>query len=260
MKALAAGRRHRAAPVILVLLALILTGALYATVSPSQATAQAGDSAEDIEAGRTLFQANCSTCHGMNGEGTDAGPSLVGVGAASVDFQVSTGRMPMAMSGPQVMERAPQFDRDQVLQMAAYVHSLGPGPAIPAAEDVDPAGGDPANGMALFRTNCAMCHNSVGAGGALSEGRWAPALHDVNGTQIWEAMRTGPQNMPVFAESNIDNQGTQDIIAYLYEVREPTPGGFNLGSLGPAVEGMWAWLVGIGGLIVAAVWIGARAS
>ncbi|MFC7406073.1 cytochrome c [Georgenia alba] len=260
MKALAAGRRSRLAPAALLLLALILTGALYAAFAPEPATAAAGDSAEDVEAGRELFQANCSTCHGLNGEGTDVAPSLIGVGAASVDFQMATGRMPMANNSPQAEVRAPQFDPEQISQVAAYVASLGPGPAIPSAEMVDPEGGDSANGLALFRTNCAMCHNAVGAGGALSEGKFAPGLYDSTPTEIYEAMLTGPQSMPVFNEANISPEGKQDIIAFLMEQREPSVGGITLGSLGPVSEGLWVWIVGIGGLIIAAVWIGAKSS
>lgn len=260
MKALANSRRNRYAPAVLLLLALILTGALYAVLAPKPATATTGGNAQDVEAGKALFEANCSTCHGLDGEGTDIAPSLIGVGAASVDFQMATGRMPMANNSPQAEVKPAQFDAEQISQVAAYVASLGPGPAIPSAEQVDPAGGDPANGLALFRTNCAMCHNAVGAGGALSEGKYAPALYDSTPTEIYEAMLTGPQSMPVFNEANIDPQGKQDIIAYLMEQRETSVGGISLGSLGPVAEGLWVWIIGIGGLIAAAVWVGAKSS
>jgi ubiquinol-cytochrome c reductase cytochrome c subunit len=260
VKALANSRRNRYAPAVLLLLALILTGALYAVLAPKPATATTGGNAQDVEAGKALFEANCSTCHGLDGEGTDVAPSLIGVGAASVDFQMATGRMPMANNSPQAEAKPAQFDAEQISQVAAYVASLGPGPAIPSAEQVDPAGGDAANGLALFRTNCAMCHNAVGAGGALTEGKYAPALYDSTPTEIYEAMLTGPQSMPVFNEANIDPQGKQDIIAYLMEQRETSVGGISLGSLGPVAEGLWVWIIGIGGLIAAAVWVGAKSS
>jgi len=176
VKALAALRHHRAAPVVLMLLALLLMGGVYATLAPTPASADTASTATDVEEGERLFQANCATCHGPNAEGSAEAPSLVGVGAASVDFQVSTGRMPMQMNGPQAEAKPPQFDKEQTAALSAYVASLGAGPAIPTDEQVDPAQGDPSNGMALFRTNCAMCHNAVGAGGALSEGKFAPPL------------------------------------------------------------------------------------
>jgi ubiquinol-cytochrome c reductase cytochrome c subunit len=259
VKALAAGRHHRSAPVVLVLLALLLTGALYAAIAPSPAGA-AEASESDIEAGSDLFRANCATCHGMNAEGTQDAPSLIGVGAASVDFQVGTGRMPMENNGPQALAKPPQFNDEQVAALAAYVASLGPGPAIPTEEEVDPAQGDAANGMALFRTNCAMCHNAVGAGGALSEGKFAPALWDSSPKIIYEAMVTGPQAMPVFNNANITPDEKRDIIAYIVAQREGSPGGAELGALGPVTEGLWAWIVGIGLLIACSVWIGAKSS
>lgn len=260
MKALAASRRSRFAPAILVLLALLVTGALYTVLAPRPADATVAGSAQDIEQGEALFQANCATCHGMSAEGTDLAPSLIGVGAASVDFQMATGRMPMSNNSPQAEAKQAQFDPEQISQVAAYVASLAPGPAIPTAEQVDPEGGDPAAGMALFRTNCAMCHNAVGAGGALTDGKYAPSLYESTPTEIYEAMLTGPQSMPVFNEANIDPQGKQDVIAYLMEQRETSVGGITLGSLGPVAEGLWIWVLGIGTLIGVAVWIGAKSS
>src|SRR5690606_20416583 len=122
-----------------------------------------------------LFAANCASCHGLNLEGSEAGPALVGVGALAVDFQVGTGRMPMAFQGPQAARKAPQFTQDQIDAMAAYVADSGPGPALPDERFLEPTG-DAANGAELFRINCAMCHNVAGAGGALTEGKWAPQL------------------------------------------------------------------------------------
>jgi len=267
VKALAARRHHRSAPVVLLLLALLLTGAVYAIAQPASAdAAQAAASESDVAAGQKLFQANCATCHGVSAEGREAveggvgGPSLIGVGAAAVDFQVGTGRMPAQMNGAQIMAKPAQFDDEQIAQLAAYVASLGAGPAIPSEEQVDPSKGDVATGGALFRTNCAMCHGVTGAGGALSQGKWAPALDETTPTHIYEAMQTGPQSMPVFNDANITPDEKRDIIAYLDAQREGSPGGLTLGSVGPVSEGLWAWVIGIGLLIGASVWIGAKSS
>lgn len=261
MTALADSRRHRLAPVVLMVLALLVTGAVYALWSPTTADA-AGTSAssDDIAVGSKLFAANCATCHGMAATGTDAAPSLVGVGAAAVDFQVGTGRMPMAMSGAQAQAKPVQFTDEQITQLAAYVASLGAGPSIPSAEQVDASSADAANGMSLFRTNCAMCHNAVGAGGALSQGKFAPSLMNTSAKHLYEAMITGPQSMPVFNDATITPQEKRDIIAYLDKQEAGSPGGASLGSLGPVAEGLWVWVIGIGGLIGAAVWIGAKSS
>ena len=114
---------------------LLVTGGLYAVATTvNQAKADTTTySASDVEEGGKLFAANCATCHGMGASGSQAGPSLVGVGAAAVDFQVGTGRMPMQMNGPQAYKKPAQFNEEQTKQLAAYVASLGPGPAIPEA-------------------------------------------------------------------------------------------------------------------------------
>lgn len=262
VKALASARRHRFAPVVLMLFALLAVGGIYAVAAPQAAVADSA-SQDDVTEGEKLFQANCASCHGPSAEGrTDVAPSLIGVGAASVHFQVSTGRMPLAANAPQAPEKGVQFDAEQTAQLAAYVASLAPGPAIPDAEQVDPALGDAANGMLVFRTNCAMCHNAVGAGGALSEGKYAPSLFNSTPTEIYEAMLTGPQSMPVFNDENITPEAKRDVIAYLMEQRadDSSPGGANLGAIGPVSEGMWVWIIGMGALIGASVWIGAKSS
>ncbi|SDZ84463.1 ubiquinol-cytochrome c reductase cytochrome c subunit [Bowdeniella nasicola] len=258
MKALAAGRRSKRAPLILLLLSLFLTGWVYAALSPA-ADAETG-SAGEVKQGEALFQSNCSTCHGNQGQGTDIGPSLIGVGAASADFQLSTGRMPMAANAPQAPVKTPTFTSEEIAAMSAFVGSLGPGPHIPTDDQVDPAKGNAAKGMQLFRTNCAMCHNAVGAGGALSRGKVAPPLYEVTPREIYEAMLTGPQSMPVFNEASVTPEGKRDIIAYLVEQRDPSPGGLSLGSLGPVSEGLWVWVIGLGSLIGLSVWIGAKSS
>ncbi|GHG51429.1 cystathionine beta-lyase [Flavimobilis marinus] len=259
MKALAARRHHRLAPVVLLFLALLAMGGAYAAVAPATANAETMTE-DDVAKGKQLFEANCATCHGPGATGTQDGPSLVGVGSAAVHFQVSTGRMPMQMSGPQAMAKPPQFDEEQTLQLAAYVATLGAGPSIPTAEMVDPALGNSANGAALFRTNCAMCHNAVGAGGALTEGKYAPALWDTTPTALYEAMATGPQAMPVFNDANLTPEEKRDVIAFLAEQRDGSVGGLTLGSLGPVSEGLWVFVVGLGLLIAASVWIGAKSS
>ncbi len=262
MSALAARRRHPLATALVVLLGLLLTGVAYAAVMPSTADASTTTaSADDIAQGQKLFIANCATCHGIGAGGRDNAPSLIGVGAASVDFQVGTGRMPLQASGPQALKQPVHFDDQQVEQLAAYVASLGAGPAIPSAADVDPAQGDASKGAMVFRTNCAMCHNIAGAGGALTRGKFAPNLSGVSYKHIYEAMLTGPQSMPVFPNQTIDPEQKQDVIAYLATLREtPNVGGMSLGRLGPVSEGLVAWVLGLTLLIGFAVWLGAKSS
>lgn len=259
MKAIADRRHHRMAPVVLLMLALFVTGAVYAALSPSPAEA-AAVSEDDVAAGQALFRANCATCHGTDAEGRGNAPSLVGVGAAAVDFQVSTGRMPMQATGPQAPSKPPVFDAEEIRRLAAYVASLAPGPAVPTDEQVDPALGDPANGMALFRTNCAMCHGAIGKGGALTQGKYAPSLASTSPRNVYQAMLTGPGSMPVFNDANLTPEDKRDVIAFLDQQHQGSPGGTDLGAVGPVVEGLWVWIVGMGALIGAAVWIGAKSA
>lgn len=259
------GRRHPLATVALVAVGLLLTGAAYVGFNQTSASAQ-DDWASYIktdeakQAGEKLFAANCATCHGLNAQGTPDGPSLIGVGAASVNFQVGTGRMPLAFQGPQGMVKPAQFSQKETMQLAAYVASLAPGPGLPDQRYLQ-GDGDVAAGGAIFRVNCAMCHNVAAAGGALTEGKFAPALGGVEATHIYEAMVTGPQNMPVFNDANITPQQKADIISYLqYIEQKPAVGGLTLGSIGPVAEGLFIWIIGLGIIVAFTVWVTAKSN
>jgi ubiquinol-cytochrome c reductase cytochrome c subunit len=265
LRRVSAWRRHRLAGVAVVLVALTAVGGAYATLSPD--TAEADNSQSDlVDEGRKLFLVGCSTCHGLNGEGVLAGdddrnygPPLVGVGAAAVDFQVGTGRMPMALVGPQAEQKKPVYTDEEIEALAAYVASLGPGPPIPPEEYTDISGvtqEELTEGGQFFRTNCTACHNSVGAGGALPSGRFAPRLDGVEPKHIYEAMVTGPQQMPVFSDAVITPEDKRSIIAYIKAVEaQPDHGGFSLGGFGPVSEGVVVFLVGMAALVAATIWI-----
>ncbi|WP_417235058.1 c-type cytochrome [Arthrobacter sp.] len=263
MKALSQRRRHPLAAVALLLMGLLITGGLYAAAS-SVNEAQAATttySASDVNEGNKLFVANCATCHGMRAEGSPSGPSLVGVGAAAVDFQVGTGRMPMQMQGPQAQAKPAQFNDEETKQLAAFVASLGAGPAVPDGEVLDTSKGNAATGGEIFRVNCAMCHNAAAAGGALTRGKFAPSLAGVSEQHIYEAMATGPQNMPVFNDSNITPDEKRDVITFLKEIEaQGSPGGAQLGSLGPVSEGLLIWTAGLGIVIAFTIWLTSRPS
>jgi ubiquinol-cytochrome c reductase cytochrome c subunit len=255
VNSLAARRRHPAAIAILLMLGLFLTGAVYATIAPKDADATTKAlPAQSIEEGKQLFLANCASCHGQNAEGRVtgngdkiAGPALAGVGAASVDFQAPGGE--------------PQFTDAQIESLGAYIESLAPGPAVPSDEAVDPTKGDAARGGELFRVNCAMCHNAAGAGGALTRGKYAPAIGDITSKHVYEAMLTGPQSMPVFNDANLTPESKRDGIAFLTTIDEQeNPGGMALGSLGPVTEGLFAWVFGLGILVGCAVWLGSKSA
>nr|WP_206209738.1 c-type cytochrome [Streptomyces sp. SID10362] len=250
------------AALVVLLLALACTGGLYAAFAPAS-KAQADETAQSlaIDEGKKLYAVGCASCHGTGGQGTTDGPSLVGVGAAAVDFQVGTGRMPAQQPGAQVPKKKVIYSQAEIDQLAAYVASLGAGPAIPSEEKYGPEGADIAKGGELFRTNCAQCHNFTGKGGALTHGKYAPSLEGVDPKHIYEAMQTGPQNMPSFPDTTLSEQNKKDIIAYLDAVNSDDtvdPGGLSLGGLGPVSEGLFGWIFGLGACIAVAVWVAAR--
>ncbi|MGV9884381.1 cytochrome bc1 complex diheme cytochrome c subunit [Streptomyces sp. NPDC003006] len=262
MKKLSARRRHPLAAVVVLLLALAATGGLYAAFAPAD-KAQADDTAQSlaIDEGKKLYAVGCSSCHGTGGQGGSDGPSLVGVGAAAVDFQVGTGRMPLQQQGAQAPKKKVIYNQAQIDQLAAYISSLGAGPSVPTEKQYSPDGADIAKGGELFRTNCAQCHNFTGEGGALTHGKFAPSLEGVSPKHIYEAMQTGPQNMPSFPDTTMPEKEKKDIIAYLDAVngeKTQSPGGLKLGGLGPVSEGLFGWIFGLGSLIAVAVWVAAR--
>jgi len=253
------GRRHPVAAAALLLVGLFVSGGSYALVSGAATASSDVPTAQQIETGESLFLANCASCHGLLAQGTKAGPSLVGVGALAVEFQVGSGRMPMSSSGPQAEVKPVQFTQSDIDAMGAWVATLGPGPGIP--EEAYLSGGDSSNGAELFRINCAMCHNVAGAGGALTEGKWAPDLRNIDPVHVYAAMVTGPQNMPVFSDLNITPEEKRDIISYLkYLDENPSVGGFDLGSLGPVSEGLFVWIFALGGLIAITIWLTAKSN
>lgn len=247
---------------MLLLFALFMIGTTYSVANATpQLPTKSFAKTTLIEEGRQLFLKGCSSCHGLNSEGGSIAPSLIGVGAASVDFQVGTGRMPMADMSQQAMRKKPLYTPDQVAALAEYVASLAPGPAIPTEQIIKHArDGNTAEGGELFRSNCAMCHNFAGQGGALSRGKYAPTLMDSTAIQIYEAMITGPQAMPVFSDKIITPEEKLSIIKWIVAAQnEPNLGGASMGRTGPVAEGLFIWTLGIGLLIGISVWLASKA-
>lgn len=260
MRFLSTRRKHPAAKPLVLLLALFLMGAVYSVVSPAQKSTADTSAKSQVAQGKALFDVTCSSCHGLNGEGTSQGPSLVGVGSAAVDFQMGTGRMPMAKPGAQAPRAKHIIYTDaEIAAIGAYVDSLGPGVQVPSADKYSTAGltdEELARGGELFKTNCSACHNFEGKGGALPGGAYAPSLTNVSSKHIYEALRTGPQQMPVFSSGALPDKDVKEIIGYLSTLKQqPNHGGLALGGLGPVAEGFWGWILGIGSLVLVAMWL-----
>jgi len=215
-----------------------------------------------VAPGEVLFEANCASCHGVDGTGGATGANLVGVGPATADFWVSTGRMPLGNPATQPIQKANRFSAKETLEIAAFVGSLGPtGPGYPnGIPMINLKGADLAEGNAMFVLNCAACHTITGSGDALADGYSAPSLHKATPVQAVEALRTGPANMPHFGPHQLSNQQVADIVAYVTgPIQHPNnAGGLGLGGIGPVAEGFIGLLIGVGGLMLVAFWIGDR--
>jgi ubiquinol-cytochrome c reductase cytochrome c subunit len=208
---------------------------------------------DQVEQGRELFLTDCVSCHGAEGEGTNQGPDLRGVGAASASFMLTTGRMPNTEPDRQALSKRSPYNQDEIDALVAYVASLGPGPPIPDVHDPE---GNLQEGGVLYRLNCQPCHSAAGDGGALSSGRVAPELHSATSQQVGEAMRIGPGPMPVFGPDTFTDEQVNSIVRYVEYLRDPDDeGGLSLGAIGPITEGLVAIVIGLGLLVLAVRWI-----
>lgn len=294
------GRRARVVgPAIVVALAAVAFSVLVLTAGPSTAVdTQVSTAPADIEAGHTLYNSHCSSCHGVNGVGSQKAPELIDAGAAAADFYLSTGRMPLNYPGDQALRHTPFFSADQIRQLVAYINNLGvinnrKGPTIPTVSpvcDTHGGAGNVANyqageygfegsggaggglgghgagpcttlaeGQQLFALNCAQCHDASGSGGMLSHGDMVPSLKDATAVQVAEAIRVGPLPMPVFGANQLSDQQVSAISNYVQYLRKPADrGGLAIAHFGPVPEGFVGIVIGLFVLLVASRLIGTR--
>jgi ubiquinol-cytochrome c reductase cytochrome c subunit len=251
--------RRRLGATAVLSLALVSMGSLYAAFAASPSANDTGLSKTDIQAGRQLYQVSCITCHGANLDGiVGQGPSLIGVGGAAVYFQVSTGRMPATGQGAENPRKEAKFDEQQTEQLAAYVESVGGGPSVPQGSLRGPDDAI-AEGGVLYRLNCASCHGVTGKGAPLSAGKVAPSLNDATDRQMVTAMLSGPEQMPVFSNNQLTPDQKRAIVAYIQTLKaSKDPGGAGIDRIGPVSEAIVAWVGGVGAIMIAILWIGAR--
>lgn len=248
----------------LVALAVAATGALTLTASATEAGSPTPDP-DLVALGNQLFQANCATCHGDGAEGLESpdpsgGPSLIGVGAASVDFMLRTGRMPMSNQFDRLARSTPSFDATERAAIVAFVTSLAPGegPEIPDISGYEDA--SLARGLELFTTNCAACHGPTAAGVAVGQRDVSSDLSVTAPIEIAEAIRSGPGVMPVFGDDVLTEEDLDAVVAWVIDLRSrEQPGGLSIGRSGPVSEGMVAWVVGLGLLGIVMYLLGDKA-
>ncbi len=253
------GVRRRVLSLAVLVAALGSMGGAYALFASSSGAADQATSQAQISQGHQLFDTSCITCHGANLQGVPGrGVSLLGAGGAAVYFQVSTGRMPATQQGAENPRKPAKFTEDEINALAAYVQSVGGGATVPSGDLRQStislgAGGD------LFRLNCASCHSATGKGAPLSAGVNAPSLVDATDKQLYTAMLSGPEQMPVFSDNQLTPDQKKAIIDYIQTIKSAhDPGGLGIGRIGPVSEGLVVWIVGIGAVVITILWIGAK--
>jgi putative heme-binding domain-containing protein len=116
---------------------------------------------EDLARGRTLFRAQCTGCHGMDGTG-GSGPRLARRRLRRAPDDEALVRVLWDGIPGTAMPAVWQNNDRDLVRLAAFVRSLG---------RVEPEAlpGDPARGRALFEGKgaCAACHIVRGAGTGL---------------------------------------------------------------------------------------------
>ncbi len=212
---------------------------------------------QEDDLGRRLYVSDCASCHGVDGRGVEGGgPSLEDAGEAGAYFYITSGRMPMDDVAGQSRRKPVTYDEREIEALIDHVASLGDGPPLP---ELDEDEADLVRGNVLYSANCAACHNSAGSGGALGQGVYAPELYPATPLQVAAAVRVGPGAMPAFGEGALDEEELSDLVAYTEFLDDPVDrGGAPLGRVGPVPEGLVAWVVGLGLLLLAVRWIGTR--
>jgi ubiquinol-cytochrome c reductase cytochrome c subunit len=252
--------RRRIGFAVRLLAALTLVGGLYTAFAPGmRAVADDSDLSANAVEGKRLFETSCISCHGSNAQGVqDRGPSLIGVGSAAVEFQVNTGRMPLARQEAQSVRRPPQLTPEQARLIGQYIQEIGGGPEVPPGDDLH-SDADVARGGELFRINCSSCHAFAAGGGALSSGKSAPGMEHSTDRDIYAAMLSGPSNMPVFGDNQLTPEEKRDIIAYVQNMKsDRDPGGWGLGRYGPVPEGLAIFLLGMVAIVLTTLWIAGK--
>jgi ubiquinol-cytochrome c reductase cytochrome c subunit len=250
--------------------ALVLALPAVARAQPAAGIVRPGNESAltPIQLGAALYAGNCASCHGIAGVGIPkpqaragvgglhgAGPSLRGVGALAADFYLRTGYMPLGDPHDQPKRGRVQFSEPEVRALITYVASLGAGPPVPRPE---PQQGSLSEGLRLFTSHCAGCHQIVGQGGVATGAR-VPPLKNATATQIAEAVRIGPYLMPRFSTRDISPAQLNSIVRYVQlSQHPPNRGGWGIGNIGPFPEGMVTWLLAAVALVATCMLIGKR--
>ncbi len=136
-----------------------LASAAKAQIPRDPTPVVAKTSSADIAAGKVLYEATCSNCHGLDGGGSD-GPSLQGsaerLGDEAIGGVIRGGIPGTGMNG------FGSLSVDETGQVIGYLRTLG------HTADAEVAKGDAGKGKTVYdASGCAGCHIISGEGGGV---------------------------------------------------------------------------------------------
>ena len=161
---------------LLLTLGILVTFQLYLIREPDRiSSVEANDQQVAVAAGKALFTANCTLCHGNNGEGTPGRPalndkSLLSNTSDDTLFSIISSGVPNTEMPAWNQSHGGPLTDENVLQLVAFLRAWEP-----TAPDrkLTPQPGDPTRGKTIFTSVCAACHGKNGEGNALG-----PAVND----------------------------------------------------------------------------------
>jgi mono/diheme cytochrome c family protein len=193
----------------------LITGAFIAVMSvgPVIQGSQAPPAGNATNGAAAYTKVGCETCHGAQGRGTAAGPSLATSVLPIKDF-IAYVRKPSGSMPP----HSPQVVSDASLtDIHAFVHARSTGQP-PAAQATPPPGRVDAGAKLYGTVGCYQCHSNEGQGGVQGP-RIGP--NPVPFARFSSYLRNPTGDMPPYTAAVLSNQDLADIYAFL--VARPQP-------------------------------------
>jgi ubiquinol-cytochrome c reductase cytochrome c subunit len=256
-----ARRRRPVAGYAALLLGLVVVGLLYGAFTRTGGSAQAsspGPSQSTSIRARTCSTRPARAATASTRRAPRRRPSLIGAGAAAVDFQMSTGRMPAKEVGAENDRKPVTFSAQQIYEIADYVASLGGGPRSRRPAGVHRGSEHRARGRAVQRQLRAVPRLRRGGRRAdLRQVRAAADRGDPDADLRGDADRAR-------GDAGVRRRRGQPVGQARHHrlhrghAGGAQPGGFSLGRTGPVTEGLVIFLGGMGFLVLIALWITAK--
>lgn len=193
----------------------------FAAALGSEAALELPQNALNVAEGRTLYQRNCASCHGVAGQGN--GPAGRGMNPAppaigdAADMRDRTPAllyrvMSVGIAGTPMIGWAGTLTPDQRWNIVAYLLSLRATPQ------------QVAEGEGLYAQRCVQCHGALGAGDGLNARSLSQVPSEI-GTLAWHAARSDDQIAAVTRDGvsgtamptarELDTAQVRSLVAYL---------------------------------------------